>query len=95
MTTVLNVQLHDLNVNLIQALKQQLGKNAAVEIRLVQPIVEEKLLKFVPNDFKLDAHHWLILHGRYTCIARTPKCWNCMIADLCEFKQKTPLPDNV
>ncbi|MBC3805858.1 endonuclease III [Undibacterium seohonense] len=58
-------------------------------------IVEEKLLKFVPNDFKLDAHHWLILHGRYTCIARTPKCWNCMIADLCEFKQKTPLPTNV
>ena len=58
-------------------------------------IVEEKLLKFVPNDFKLDAHHWLILHGRYTCIARTPKCWNCMIADLCEFKQKTPLPVNV
>ena len=58
-------------------------------------IVEEKLLKFVPNDFKLDAHHWLILHGRYTCIARTPKCWNCMIADLCEFKQKTPLPANV
>jgi len=57
-------------------------------------VVEEKLLKFVPNDFKLDAHHWLILHGRYTCIARTPKCWNCMIADLCEFKQKTPLPDN-
>lgn len=58
-------------------------------------IVEEKLLKFVPNEFKLDAHHWLILHGRYTCIARTPKCWNCMIADLCEFKQKTPLPDKV
>lgn len=63
------------------------GKNVA--------IVEEKLLKFVPNEFKLDAHHWLILHGRYTCIARTPKCWNCMIADLCEFKQKTPLPDKV
>ncbi|MFZ6772973.1 endonuclease III [Undibacterium sp. SXout7W] len=58
-------------------------------------IVEEKLLKFVPAEFKLDAHHWLILHGRYTCIARKPKCWNCMIADLCEFKQKTPLPDSV
>ncbi|MFZ6844397.1 endonuclease III [Undibacterium sp. RuTC16W] len=55
-------------------------------------IVEEKLLKFVPDEFKLDAHHWLILHGRYTCLARTPKCWNCMIADLCEYKQKTPLP---
>lgn len=55
-------------------------------------IVEEKLLKFVPDEFKLDAHHWLILHGRYTCLARTPKCWNCMIADLCEYKQKTSLP---
>ncbi|MET3117796.1 endonuclease-3 [Undibacterium sp. GrIS 1.8] len=55
-------------------------------------IVEEKLLKFVPAEFKLDAHHWLILHGRYTCLARTPKCWNCMIADLCDYKQKTPQP---
>ncbi|BBB61114.1 endonuclease III [Undibacterium sp. KW1] len=58
-------------------------------------IVEHKLMKFVPAEFKQDAHHWLILHGRYTCIARKPKCWNCMIADLCEFKQKTPLPDSV
>lgn len=58
-------------------------------------IVEEKLLKYVPDEFKLDAHHWLILHGRYTCIARTPKCWNCMIADLCDFKPKTPVPDGV
>jgi endonuclease-3 len=58
-------------------------------------IVEQKLLKFVPEEFKLDAHHWLILHGRYTCVARNPKCWNCMIADLCEYKQKTPLPDSV
>jgi len=58
-------------------------------------IVEQKLMKFVPAEFKQDAHHWLILHGRYTCIARKPKCWNCMIADLCEFKQKTALPDSV
>ena len=57
-------------------------------------IVEEKLIKTIPNEFKMDAHHWLILHGRYTCIARKPKCWNCMIADLCEFKQKTPLPEH-
>jgi endonuclease-3 len=55
-------------------------------------IVEQKLLKFTPDEFKQDAHHWLILHGRYTCIARTPKCWNCVIADLCEYKHKTPLP---
>ena len=50
--------------------------------------VEKKLLKFVPNEFKLDAHHWLILHGRYTCIARKPRCASCLIEDLCEFKQK-------
>ena len=51
-------------------------------------IVEKKLLKFVPDEFKLDAHHWLILHGRYTCIARKPRCGSCVIEDLCEFKQK-------
>ena len=55
--------------------------------------VEHKLMKFVPREFLLDAHHWLILHGRYTCIARKPKCWNCVIADLCEFKDKTPAPE--
>jgi len=54
--------------------------------------VERKLMKFVAPEFLQDAHHWLILHGRYTCIARKPQCWNCLIADLCEFKQKTPLP---
>jgi endonuclease-3 len=54
--------------------------------------VERKLMKLVPEEFRMDAHHWLILHGRYTCIARTPQCWNCLIADLCEYKQKTPLP---
>ena len=46
--------------------------------------VEKKLLKFVPEEFKRDAHHWLILHGRYTCIARSPKCDNCLIFDYCE-----------
>lgn len=50
--------------------------------------VEKKLLKFIPEEFKLDAHHWLILHGRYTCIARKPRCGSCIIEDLCEFKQK-------
>jgi endonuclease-3 len=55
--------------------------------------VERKLLKFVPQEFRHDAHHWLILHGRYTCIARKPRCWNCLIADLCEYKHKTPLPE--
>lgn len=51
--------------------------------------VEKKLLKFIPDEFRLDAHHWLILHGRYICVARKPKCSACVIEDLCEFKQKT------
>lgn len=51
--------------------------------------VEMKLLKVIPPEFKHDAHHWLILHGRYTCIARKPKCPECLIKDLCEFKDKT------
>jgi endonuclease-3 len=55
--------------------------------------VESKLMKFVPPEFRMDAHHWLILHGRYTCTARNPQCWNCMIADLCDYKMKTPRPD--
>ena len=55
-------------------------------------VVEDKLMKHVPAEFLMDAHHWLILHGRYTCTARSPQCWNCMIADLCEFKDKTPMP---
>ena len=51
--------------------------------------VEEKLNKVVPAEFKVDVHHWLILHGRYTCIARKPHCGSCIIADLCEYKDKT------
>jgi endonuclease-3 len=50
--------------------------------------VEKKLLKVVPQPFRHDAHHWLILHGRYTCLARKPKCGECIIEDLCEFKHK-------
>tara|TARA_B100000029_G_scaffold470875_1_gene510061 strand:+ start:17310 stop:17972 length:663 start_codon:yes stop_codon:yes gene_type:complete len=51
--------------------------------------VEARLMRLVPKEFLMDAHHWLILHGRYTCIARKPKCGSCIIEDLCEFKQKT------
>ena len=51
--------------------------------------VEEKLMKFVPPEFRLDAHHWLILHGRYVCKARRPACPICIIADLCEYRHKT------
>jgi len=53
--------------------------------------VEDKLLKVVPDEFKKDAHHWLILHGRYVCIARKPRCGACSIEDLCEFKEKTEI----
>ncbi|WP_299199130.1 endonuclease III [uncultured Amphritea sp.] len=50
--------------------------------------VEKKLMRFVPREFLIDAHHWLILHGRYTCVARKPRCGSCLIEDLCEFKDK-------
>ena len=50
--------------------------------------VEQRLLRLVPDEFKQDAHHWLILHGRYTCIARKPRCASCCISDLCEYKHK-------
>jgi endonuclease-3 len=51
--------------------------------------VEKKLLRAVPREFLVDAHHWLILHGRYVCLARKPRCHECLIADLCEYKDKT------
>jgi endonuclease-3 len=54
--------------------------------------VELKLEKRVPQPFRRDAHHWLILHGRYTCKARKPECWRCPVADLCRYKPKTPAP---
>jgi endonuclease-3 len=52
--------------------------------------VEQRLMKFVPEEFRQHAHHWLILHGRYVCIARKPKCPACIIRDLCEYRHKTP-----
>jgi endonuclease-3 len=54
--------------------------------------VEAKLEKIVPQPFRRDAHHWLILHGRYTCKARLPECWRCPVIDLCRYKPKTPPP---
>ncbi len=54
--------------------------------------VELKLDKRVPTEFRLHAHHWLILHGRYICVARKPKCWACAVHTLCDFKPKTPAP---
>ncbi len=54
--------------------------------------VEHKLLERVPAEFLPDAHHWLILHGRYVCLARTPRCWECSVAAYCDFEPKTPAP---
>jgi endonuclease III len=54
--------------------------------------VEERLMKVTPEEFRKDAHHWLILHGRYICKARKPECWRCPIIDLCEYRHKTPSP---
>jgi endonuclease-3 len=54
--------------------------------------VEKQLEKKVPGPFRIGAHHWLILHGRYICKARTPECWRCPVADLCRYKPKTPAP---
>ena len=54
--------------------------------------VELRLLKHVPAEFRRDAHHWLILHGRYVCKARRPECWRCPIADLCDYRPKSPAP---
>ena len=56
--------------------------------------VEQRLLKFVPDEYKQDAHHWLILHGRYTCIARKPKCGECLIYDFCEWREKKEFMDD-
>jgi endonuclease III len=55
--------------------------------------VEDKLIKFTPPEFLKNAHHWLILHGRYTCKARLPECWRCPVIDLCRYKPKTPPPE--
>ncbi len=57
--------------------------------------VERRLDKNTPGPFRIDAHHWLILHGRYICKARTPECWRCPVADLCRYPAKTPQPDRV
>jgi endonuclease-3 len=54
--------------------------------------VEEKLNKVTPAEYRLHAHHWLILHGRYVCKARTPECYRCIVADLCDYRSKTPAP---
>ena len=55
--------------------------------------VEKRLMRLVPEEFLVDAHHWLILHGRYVCKARKPECWRCTVSEWCEFRKKTPRPE--
>jgi endonuclease-3 len=55
--------------------------------------IETQLMKITPDQYKHGAHHWLILHGRYTCVARTPKCPNCVVAEICTYPAKTKLPE--
>lgn len=57
--------------------------------------IEDQLMKIVPDKYMQHAHHWLILHGRYVCIARTPKCYACVVADVCPYKPKTPAPEAI
>ncbi|HEX9720846.1 MAG TPA: endonuclease III [Ramlibacter sp.] len=54
--------------------------------------VEQALMKRVPKEYRVDAHHWLILHGRYVCVARKPKCWQCAVIQYCDYQPKTPPP---
>ena len=54
--------------------------------------VEETLMKRVPSEYLVDAHHWLILLGRYVCVARTPRCWECVVSQYCDYRPKTPRP---
>ena len=70
----------------------RLGNRTGIAPGKTPLAVERKLEKNVPQPFRLHAHHWLILHGRYVCKARTPECWRCIVADLCAYKPKTPAP---
>lgn len=72
----------------------RLGNRTGIAPGKTPLAVEKGLLKSIPKEFLRDAHHWLILHGRYTCLARKPRCGSCLIEDLCEYKHKTELePD--
>ena len=70
----------------------RLGNRTGLALGKTPLAVELKLLKRVPKAYLVDAHHWLILHGRYICQARTPQCWQCAVSDCCDYKTKTPGP---
>jgi endonuclease III len=70
----------------------RLGNRTGLATGKTPLAVELKLLKRVPKAYRVDAHHWLILHGRYICQARAPQCWHCAVSDCCDYKTKTPAP---
>ena len=70
----------------------RVGNRTGLGIGKTPLAVEQKLLKNIPKDYLQDAHHWLILLGRYVCKARKPECWRCQVIDLCRFRPKTPPP---
>ncbi|KKC37717.1 endonuclease III [Devosia epidermidihirudinis] len=70
----------------------RVGNRTGMAIGKTPLAVEQKLEKMVPAEYMLHAHHWLILHGRYICKARTPECWRCIIAEWCHYEPKSPLP---
>ena len=73
----------------VRAAQESQARRQIEKVRRLRLEVEKKLMRHVPKEFLLDAHHWLILHGRYVCTARKPRCGACIIEDLCEFKEKT------
>ena len=70
----------------------RVGNRTGMAIGKTPLAVEQRLLKVIPKPYLLHAHHWLILHGRYICKARTPECWRCPIAEWCRYEPKTPAP---
>ncbi|WP_240231274.1 endonuclease III [Devosia lacusdianchii] len=70
----------------------RVGNRTGMAVAATPLAVEQKLLKIIPAQYMLHAHHWLILHGRYVCKARKPECWRCAIREWCRFEPKTPLP---
>ena len=71
----------------------RVGNRTGMAVGKTPLAVEQQLLKVIPKQYLLHAHHWLILHGRYVCKARTPECWRCAIAEWCRFEPKSPLPN--
>jgi len=90
-SVVLNIVFHEPTIAVDTHIFRVANRTGLAPGKTVEA-VEQKLLKVVPDEFRLHAHHWLILHGRYTCKARTPDCVHCMVYDLCAYKEKNVQP---